>query len=100
MYKLFVMYKKPADPAAFEKYYFEVHLPLARRIPGLARLVVNRGIVPSWGVPPEYYLIAELHFKDEATFNAAMASPESAATSKDVGKFAADLVTMMVVREE
>ena len=100
MHKLFVMYKKPADPAAFEKYYSEVHLPLARRIPGLTRLVINRGVVPSWGVPPEYYLIAELHFKDQAAFDAAMASPESAATSKDVRKFAADIVTMMVVRED
>ena len=100
MHKLIVMYKKPADPAAFEKYYSEVHLPLAKRIPGLARLVVNRGVVPSWGAPPEYYLIAELHFKDEATFEAAMALPESVATSKDVGKFAADLVTMMVARED
>ena len=42
MYKLIALYKKPADPAAFEKHYAEVHRPLVEKVPGLARLVVNR----------------------------------------------------------
>lgn len=100
MYKLIALYKKPADVAAFEKHYAEVHRPLVDRIPGLARLVLNRGIDAPWGGPPPYYLMAEMHFADEAAFTAAMASPENAAAGKDLRKFAGDGVTMMVVREE
>lgn len=99
-HKLIAMYRTPADPAAFDRHYAEVHAPLARKIPGLSKLVVNRGVVPPWGGEPAYYLIAELHFPDEATFAAAMASPENRATGKDLRGFAGDIVTLAVVRED
>ena len=35
MAKLFGIYQQPADAAAFDKYYFESHVPLAKTIPGL-----------------------------------------------------------------
>jgi uncharacterized protein (TIGR02118 family) len=44
-------------------------------------------------------LIAELHFADEAAFDAAMASPENRAAGKDVMNFAKGLVTMVVATE-
>jgi uncharacterized protein (TIGR02118 family) len=31
---LIVMYRTPQDAAAFDKYYFEKRVPLARKIPG------------------------------------------------------------------
>jgi uncharacterized protein (TIGR02118 family) len=99
MYKLIALYAKPEDPAAFEKHYTEVHRPLVERIPGLSRLVLSRGLEAPWGAPSPYYLMAEMHFADEATFKAAMASPENAACGKDLRKFAANNVTLMVVRE-
>jgi len=67
---------------------------------GRARLVVNRGITPPWGGQSPYYLVAEMQFPDEATFTAAMASPENRATGKDLRQFAGDLVTLVVIREE
>jgi uncharacterized protein (TIGR02118 family) len=100
VHKLIAMYRQPADPAAFDRHYAEVHAPLARKIPGLTRLVLNRGIAPPWGGEPAYYLVAELHFPDEATFAAAMASPENRATGKDLRQFAGDIVTLAVVRED
>src|SRR3954469_25838807 len=100
MYKLIALYKTPPDTAVLDRHYAEVHAPLARKIPGLSRLVVNRAIPPPWGGPSPYYLIAELHFPDESTFNAAMASPENRATGKDLRQFAGDLVTLVTVREE
>ncbi len=33
-----VVYKTPPDPAAFEKHYFETHIPLAKKLPGLRKL--------------------------------------------------------------
>ena len=35
MSKLVVMYKKPSDPAHFEKHFRTVHAPLAAKMPGL-----------------------------------------------------------------
>lgn len=100
MYKLVAMYRQPADPAAFEKHYAQVHTPIVKTIPGLARLVLNRGFPPPWGGEPAFYLIAEMHFADEATFKAAMASPENRAAGKDLRQFAGDIVTLVTVRED
>ena len=38
MYKLIATYRTPSDIEAFERHYRAVHLPLTRRIPGLARV--------------------------------------------------------------
>ena len=32
MAKLFAIYQQPADPAAFDRHYFEKHVPLAKNI--------------------------------------------------------------------
>lgn len=99
MFKLIALYRQPEDAAAFEKHYREVHRPLVDKIPGLQRVVINRGVEAPWGAPA-YYQIVELHFADEAAFKAAMASPENAAAGKDVRKFAGNLVTLMIARED
>ena len=36
-HRVLIQYGRPADPEAFELYYRDVHVPLARRIPGLVR---------------------------------------------------------------
>jgi uncharacterized protein (TIGR02118 family) len=100
MYKLIAMYRKPTDPAAFEKHYAEVHAPIVKSIPGLARLVLNRAVSPPWGGEAPLYLIAEMHFADEAAFKTAMASAENRAAGKDLRQFAGDIVTLATVREE
>lgn len=45
MAKIFAIYQQPADPAAFDRYYFDTHVPLAKKIPGLRRYEVTRGDV-------------------------------------------------------
>jgi len=35
---LVVMYKTPHDAAAFDKHYFEKHIPLPKKIPGLRKM--------------------------------------------------------------
>ena len=51
------------------------------------------------GGEPAYFLIAELHFPDRETFDAAMASPENAAAGKDLMSFAKGLVTLLVAED-
>ena len=50
MAKIVVTYKTPTDPAAFDKYYAETHIPLAKKMPGLRKYEVSRG---RWQVRPE-----------------------------------------------
>ncbi len=97
--KLLAMYTQPEDEAAFLKHYHEVHLPLVLKVPGLEKAVVSRIEKNLMGGPAPYYMIAELHFADQAAFDSAMASPENRAAGKDVGNFAKGLVTLLVARE-
>jgi uncharacterized protein (TIGR02118 family) len=97
--KLLALYKTPEDEAAFLSHYENVHAPLARAVPGLERLVVNRVTGSPMG-DPELFLIAEMHFPDRATFDAAMRSEENRATGKDLMTFAKGLVTILFVEEQ
>ena len=98
-YKLIALYKKPADTAAFDAHYRNVHLPLVMKIPGLQKAVLNHGFAPPWGGESTYYLIAEMHFADEASFKSGMMSAENRAAGKDLRTFAGDLVTLVTVKE-
>ncbi|CAG0946595.1 hypothetical protein ANRL1_03127 [Anaerolineae bacterium] len=96
MVKLIALYRKPADAdrAAFDKAYFETHVPLANKIPNLRRMEISR-ITGAPRGEPEFYLIAELYFDDQAAMDAAMASPENVAAGKNLMSFARGLVTFM-----
>jgi uncharacterized protein (TIGR02118 family) len=84
MVRMLVLYNTPEDPAAFDKHYDEIHIPLARQMPGLLRYTVSRNL--SRGAP--YYLVAELDWEDMAAFRAAVSSPIAAESAADVEKFA------------
>jgi uncharacterized protein (TIGR02118 family) len=85
---LVVLYKTPTDPAAFDKYYAETHIPLAKKLPGLRKYTVTKGPIATPGGPSSLHLIAVLSFDSVAAIGAAFASPEGKAAAADVGKFA------------
>jgi uncharacterized protein (TIGR02118 family) len=99
MVKFIALYKQPANPAEFDKHYFEQHLPLANKIPGLVRCEVSK-IVGSPMGESEFYLIAELYFENMDALKAGMSSPEGKASGKDVMTFAKDIVTFMFAEEK
>lgn len=99
MVKLTVLYKKSADPQAFDRHYMEVHAPLAAKMPGLKRFEIAKVTGAPGGESP-YHLIAELYFDDVNAMNAAMSSAEGKAAAKDVGTFAKDIVQMMFCQVE
>ena len=37
MARMVVIYKMPKDVKAFERHYFEKHVPLAKKLPGLRK---------------------------------------------------------------
>jgi uncharacterized protein (TIGR02118 family) len=95
MAELVVTYKTPKDTAAFDKYYAETHIPLAKTMPGLRKYQVSKGPVATPAGPSGIHLIAILTFDDLAAIGAAFGSPEGRATAADLPKFAtggADIV--------
>ena len=94
MIKLVALFKRPVDVEAFDQHYADVHAPLMRKVPGLERMEVVRNL-KSFRGEPEYYLIAEMYFPDQESFDAAMASEENRAAGKDLMSFARDYVTMV-----
>jgi uncharacterized protein (TIGR02118 family) len=84
MVRLLVLYNPPEDAVAFDKYYNENHIPLAKQLPGLVRYTISRNLAAN----AQYYLIAELDWADMASAQAALRSPIGAACAADVAKFA------------
>lgn len=93
MFQVTVLYNHPEDPAKFDKYYDEVHAPLAATIPGLQRYTMTRPGPGSDGANPPYYLVAVLEYESEAAYGAD--SPEGQATRADLANFAMAGATVM-----
>ncbi len=96
MAKLLVLYKTPTDAAAFDKYYAETHIPIAKKIPGLRSYEISRGPVASPAGDSGVHLVATLTFDSLAAIQAAFASPEGQAAGGDVQKFATGGADMLM----
>ena len=88
MTRLTVLYGHPKDPAEFDRYYHEVHVPIARRMKGLKGWTIGRCESATPGEPPAYYMIVGLYADTRADLEAVIASPEGQATVADVPNFA------------
>ena len=47
-----VLYNTAADPATFDRYYHQTHIPLAQKIPGLRSYVISSGPVQALAGTP------------------------------------------------
>ena len=88
MAQMIVIYKTPQDPAAFDRHYFGIHVPLAKKLPGLRKYEVSQGPIATPTGGPGIHLVATLHFDDLASIRAAFASPEGQAAGADRRAFA------------
>lgn len=93
MVKMIALYRKPADTAAFDKHYHEIHLPLVGKIPGLRKTEITSITGAPMG-ESTYYVMAEMYYDNMDAMNAAMASPEGKAVARDVMSFAADIIVL------
>src|ERR1700676_1064753 len=91
-----VMYKTPKDAAAFDKHYFETHIPIAKKIAGLSKYEISQGPVATPMGPSGLRLIAALCLHKLAAIQAACASAERKAAAADVQKFAAGRADMIL----
>ncbi len=95
MAQVLVLYNTPADPAAFDRYYRERHIPLANKIPALRGYSISSGAVQALsGSAP--YLVAILNFDSMADLRAALASPEGQAAAADLPNFASGGATLLI----
>ena len=90
MARMVVIYKTPNDVAAFERHYFETHIPLAKKLPGLRKYEVSHGPLLTPHGSSEYHLVATLHFDDLAAIKRAFATPEGQLCAADRHNLAPD----------
>src|SRR3954471_12012286 len=96
MIKITVLYGHPDDPAAFERHYDDVHVPLVNAMPNLRRF--EKALVvatPDGGASP-YYRVAELYFDSEEAYQASTATPEGRAPGEDVPNYATGGATVLI----
>lgn len=90
MARLVAIYKTPADVEAFEKHYFETHIPLAKKMPGFKKYDVSRRPVSVIAGAEDVYLIGTVYFDDLEAMQKAFASPEGHACAADRQAYAPD----------
>ena len=72
MVKFMILFRNPADVAAFEDRY-NAFLALVERIPGITRRQVVGVLASTTGESP-YYRVLEIYFDDEAALRGALSS--------------------------
>ncbi|AWG62979.1 EthD family reductase [Mycobacteroides abscessus] len=99
MHRVSICYGQPADPAAFDRYYHDIHAPLALKIPGLAGFTTGkcRSLSPAQAAP--YYMVANLAFATAADLESALTSAEMAAAAADTANFADGGMTLYSTEE-
>ena len=96
--KLIALYKQPEDREAFDQAYFDTHLPLIAKVPGLERTVITRISRSLMG--ENYYLMAEMYFTDESALKQGLRSPEMAAAGENLDSFAKGMYSLLYGDEE
>ncbi len=96
MAKVLALYKKPADAAAFDAYYYDNHVPLAKTLPGLRGYEVSVGPVGTPAGEAALHLVAILSFDSVAAVQAALGSAEGATVAGDLANFAQAGVELLI----
>lgn len=94
MAQMVVIYKTPEDKEAFDKHYFDIHVPLAKKLPGLIKYEVSKGpVIAITG--EQLYLIRTLYFESLKAIKTAFASEAGKACAADRKLLAPDTKIQM-----
>ena len=100
MFQLTALYNPPADSAAFDKHYDDVHAGLAAKLPGLQRYTVARPGPDPEGNPPAYHLVAVLEWADAAAdAGGAPLMPDAGGSPVASGFICSQVIGLMVTGE-
>jgi uncharacterized protein (TIGR02118 family) len=88
--------RQPADPQAFDQAYFEPHLPLIAKVPGLQKTGVSQCTGRPWGclLRDGGNVLCRRGFLE-----AAMRSPQMGEAGANLATFADGLVAIMFAEE-
>ena len=96
MIKYVALYRTPADAAAFDESYFQTHVPLANKTPGLVKTEIARVLKTVTG-EPALHVMAELYFDSYDALKAAFKTEEWAASGANLQEWGGlELVSMYV----
>ena len=71
MTQMLIMYQQPVDPAAFDAYYFETHVPIFAQSPGIRSVTFNQGPIGALAGANNVYLVAQVTFDSMDDFSPA-----------------------------
>ena len=95
MVRLTVLYGMPENTEEFDRYYHEVHIPLAKTMKGLKKWQIAKVVPGPDGEKAPYYMQVDLFTDTLEDFAAILSSPEGKATVDDVPNFATGGVTFI-----
>lgn len=96
--KLIVLYGNIKDPDKFDEHYRNLHMPMARKIPGVRKIVVSK--VRGFAVgAANYYQVVEVYFDSMESLRKAAESREAKDAIRD-GLSLDPAMTILVAEEE
>jgi len=95
MFKMIILLtkKETMSDDEFARYWLDVHAPLAKKMPGLRKYMVNLVQRPP-NREPDYHGVVELWFDDRENMKKAFVSPEGKLTQKDSESFTSRMMTL------
>ncbi len=101
MATLLILYGHLNDPAAFEDYYTQRHLPwAAETMPGVRGAALRRIVGAPGDRTAPYYRTAEMTWRDLNSLHAALASPDGRTVLADIENFATGGAVLLVGEED
>lgn len=93
---VFAIYRAPEDKAAFDKSYFEGHVPIVADWPGVKEIRAHKVTQPLAG-SPELHVLTEIVFDSKEDAMAALGSDPGKESAKDLASWGGDkLITLML----
>jgi uncharacterized protein (TIGR02118 family) len=96
MVKLTFLFNRPADPGAFDQYFFKTHLPLHAGIRNIKRREIARVLGVPDGSEAPYHLIAEYYFETMDALMEDFSGEGGQALNRDLANFAQAGFTVFV----
>lgn len=101
MAKLMILYGHPRDPAAFEDYYANRHIPYAaEHMPNVRGAENMRVISTPDGSPSPYYRVSLMSYDSVDDLLAGLASGDGQSTIADIANFATGGAALLIVEDD
>ena len=96
MIKQTVLYEHSAEPTVLEKYYEDIHAPIAQKMTGMEKVELTKFLDAPDGSKQSHYRMAGFWFTSPEALNATTSSPEGQAAVNDLQNFVTGGVEFLV----